>query len=134
MELPDRAARRLKKNTIGWLTTVRQNGLPQTSPVWYLWDGDHELLVYSLAGTARTANIEANPRVSFHLDSDGHGDDIVTLEGTAQIDGARPPANEAAAYVDKYKGYMNASGWTPDWFAGRYPVPLVIHIDRVRAH
>ena len=35
-----RAAERLRGEQVAWLTTVRADGQAQSSPVWFLWDGD----------------------------------------------------------------------------------------------
>jgi Pyridoxamine 5'-phosphate oxidase len=35
----DEVARRLASKPIGWLTTVNPDGQPQSSPVWFIWDG-----------------------------------------------------------------------------------------------
>lgn len=82
---------RLREKLIVWRTTVTPGGQPQTSAVWFLWDG-REFLVYSLADTARVRNIEANPRVAFNLDGDGRGGTVVTSKaGRASTAAFRPP-------------------------------------------
>src|SRR5918992_1573107 len=43
--------RRLADERIGWLTTVRPDGMPQPAPVWFHWDGE-TLLIFT--GEART--------------------------------------------------------------------------------
>jgi PPOX class probable F420-dependent enzyme len=131
--MKDSTKRRLGRDTVAWLVTVTPGGQPMSSAVWFLYDGDDEALVYSLDDTARVRNIIANPKVSFHLDGDGHGGAIVTAAGVARIDRDHPPADAVPAYVDKYKGYMNDNGWSPEWFAGRYPVPIRIRLTKVRA-
>lgn len=114
-----------------WLTTVRPDGQPQSSPVWFVVDGD-EFLLYSLAGTPRTANIASNPRVSLNLDSDA-GADVVSIEGTARIvDG--PPNLEHAAYQQKYATGITRIGHTPESFSERYSVPIRITPVRWRIH
>ncbi len=133
MIVSERARNRLSRETVGWFTTVNPSGRPITLPVWFMWDGDAELLIYSLGNAARLRNIEANPNVSFHLDGDKAGGEIVVLEGTAVVDENQPPANEVPDYVDRYKGYMNAYGWTLEWFAGRYSAAIKVTIDNVRA-
>ena len=55
------ALERLQTDMIGWLTTVRADGQPQTFPIWFLWDGE-EALIYSDRRARRNANIAANPR------------------------------------------------------------------------
>ena len=119
-----RAAERLTNERIAWLTTVAADGTPQASPIWFLWDGD-EFLLYSL-DSPRIRNIARSPRVSLHLDGNGLGGDIVVVEGTARIDVDVPSAAENPAYLEKYGPVMSEHGWTPEWFAGRYRVPVRI--------
>lgn len=126
----DRARRRLEDERIGWLTTVAADGTPQTSPVWYLWDGS-EFLLYSLE-TVRARNVAERPRVSLNLDGNGLGGDIVVVEGTARIDETMPSADENPDYLAKYSPVMREHGWTPEWFAGRYSVPIRITPTKYR--
>ena len=110
---------------------MRPDGQPQTSPVWFLVEGD-ELLVYS-ARTARLDNIAANPRVAMNLDGNGRGGAIVTIEGTARIVPDEPPASANANYVTKYAAAMERNGWTAEEFSTRYPVAVRIGFERGRA-
>jgi PPOX class probable F420-dependent enzyme len=126
-----RALARLTDETILWMTTVRANGQPQASPVWFLYE-DGEFLVYSKAGTARTVNLAANHRVSLNLDGNGEGGDIVTIEGEARIDPEAPASSEVVAFQEKYAGYLARNGWTPEWFAANYPVAIRITPTRSR--
>jgi len=124
-----RAAQRLGTELIAWLTTVRPDGQPQSSPIWFLWE-DAEILLLSLAHTPRPANIRANPRVAFTLNTDAEGGDVVTLEGEARIvDGELPAATEAA-YKAKYLGTIVEYGW--DWEKMRRDYPVVIRITPTR--
>jgi len=126
-----RAARRLAEEPIIWLTTVGPKGQPQPSPVWFVFE-DEEFLVYSLAGTARIGNIEANPLVSLNLDGNGRGGDIVVIEGEARIETFAPPSSEVPAYQDKYAALIERNGWTPQSFAADYPIPIRIRPTRFR--
>lgn len=127
-----KAAARMRDDLIAWMTTVAPDGTPQTSPVWFLWR-DEQALVYSLADTPRIRNIAANPRVSLHLDGDGFGGDIVVLEGDAEIRPDHPPADQVPEYVEKYQERFDTYDWDPGWFAGEYPVPIVVTPTRARA-
>lgn len=124
------AAARLRYDRVAWMTTVREDGTPQTSPVWFLWDGE-SFLVYSL-DSARVRNIETRRRVSLNLDGNGLGGDIVVVEGTARVDHSLPSAAENDAYLDKYRPVMDEYGWTPHWFADRYSVPITITPTKYR--
>ena len=130
--LNSRAELRLRDELIIWLTTVSPSGQPQTSPVWFLWDGA-KFLIYSLPCTARTRNIEGNPRVSLNLDGDGHGGAVVTIEGMARIDPQAPASNEVSEYATKYRKKIAGHGWTPESFAVDYPIPIRITPFRARS-
>jgi PPOX class probable F420-dependent enzyme len=121
----------LEDATVVWLTTVRPNGQPQSSPVWFIID-DNEFLIYSLDATARTANISANNRVSLNLDSNA-GADVVVIEGIARIvDG--PSSLDVPAYQDRYRDDIGRIGHTPESFAERYSVPIRVEPIRWRVH
>jgi PPOX class probable F420-dependent enzyme len=124
------AARRLREEIIGWLTTVTTRGAPRPIPVWFLWDGDRSILLYSRPEKRKLANIAANPNVSLNLDSDGVDADIVICWGEIRVSDD-PPADEVAEYVAKYAERIAALGWTPESFAGDFSVPLRIDVTRI---
>jgi PPOX class probable F420-dependent enzyme len=128
-----RVAQRLNDELIGWLVTVSPAGAPQAAPVWFLWDGADSLLVYSRPGKPKLRNIEANPRVTLHLDSDGVGGNVVVLAGRARISDD-PPADRIDAYIEKYRGRIEGNGWTPASFAADYSVPVRIELTRLTGH
>jgi PPOX class probable F420-dependent enzyme len=132
-EFGQRAARRLREDKLAWLTTVDAAGMPQPVPVWFLWDGDDSVLVYSQEAKPKLRNIERNPRVSLNLDGNGQGGDIVVLLGEARVSDD-PPSNELPEYVEKYRPLMDRNNWSPEEFARLYPVPLRIALRRVRGH
>jgi PPOX class probable F420-dependent enzyme len=125
-----RAAERLETSRVLWMTTVNPDGTPQVSPVWYLWDGG-VFLMYSLE-SSRVRNLATHGRVALNLDGNGMGGDIVVVEGTARIDRSAPSAADNDDYLAKYRPVMDARGWTPEWFAGRYSVPVVIAPTKYR--
>jgi PPOX class probable F420-dependent enzyme len=100
-------------------------------PVWFLWL-DGELLVYSHRSAARNRNIDGNPRVSFHLNDDGRGEDVVSIQGIAQRDPSRPPGKDNPAYLAKYAELLREYDWTPQYFTAEYPHAIVIRPTRVR--
>jgi PPOX class probable F420-dependent enzyme len=126
-----KARRRLADEPIIWMTTVTAGGQPQTSPVWFILDGD-EVLVYS-ARSRRLANIAANPQVALNLDGDGRGGAIVTFEGTARVVPDEAPASANGAYLAKYATFMARNGWTPERFSELYPVAVRVRFARGRA-
>jgi PPOX class probable F420-dependent enzyme len=130
-EIGARALRQLATDQVAWLTTVLPDGQPQTTTIWFRWTGT-EILVYSHRRAHRNANIEANPRVAFNLETDPDGDDYVIVEGLARFDLDGPPASADPDYVAKYGPRIRHNGWTVDWFASEYPFLLRITPTRWR--
>ena len=126
-----RAAERLSGDIVAWLTTVAPGGQPQSTPVWFLWE-DEAILVYSQTGKPKLANIAANPQVNFHLRGTEGGDDVVIVEGAAEIPEGQAPADQVPGYIDKYRDRIREYGWTPESFAEDYSVPLRISPTRLR--
>ena len=124
------ALERLERDLIGWLTSVNPDGQPQTMPVWFLWV-DGEILVYSRRVAARNANLERNSRVSFHLDDDGRGDDIVSIEGEARFDRSYVAGKDNPPYLEKYRELLREYEWSPEKFTSDYPHPILIRATRV---
>ncbi|MDQ6606666.1 MAG: TIGR03667 family PPOX class F420-dependent oxidoreductase [Actinomycetota bacterium] len=132
-EFGARAARHLREETVVWLTSVTPAGAPLPNPVWFLWDGDESVAMYSMPG-ARVRNIEANPHVALNFAGDGRGGDIVVLSGRATIDPAAPPVHAADEYRAKYDQHIARIGMTTETFAERYSVRLRIQLTRLRGH
>ena len=126
-----RALERLEHELMGWLTTVNPDGQPQGSPIWFLWQ-DGTVLVYSHVRAPRNANVEANPHVSFNLNTDPDGDDVLTMEGEARIDLGLPAPSANPAYRAKVGHMIDRYGWTWAWFDEHYPAPMVIAPTRWR--
>jgi PPOX class probable F420-dependent enzyme len=122
---------RLRTGLVVWLTTVTAAGHPQTTPVWYHWDGG-TFLFYSQPGRPKLANIAANPRVSLHPVGAADAEDAVTIEGTAALDPSAPPSDQIPAYITKYLELIDGLGWTPASFAADYSVALRVTPTRFR--
>ena len=132
-EFGQRAARRLREERIAWLTTVSPRGMPQPVPVWFLWDGDASVLLYSQPDTPKLRNIAENPRISLHLDGNGRGGDIVVCVGKARVSDD-PSADQVEEYLEKYAEPIERNRWTPESFAADYSVPMRIDVSRIRGH
>jgi PPOX class probable F420-dependent enzyme len=123
--------RRLQEDIIGWLTTVRPSGQPDSVPVWFLWDGD-TILVYSRPEQTKMQNIAHNPRVTFTVDDTRGGGDVIRIEGTAAHVTDVPPASENVAYLAKYSPGIQRIGYDPEGFAASYSAAIVITPTRFR--
>ena len=125
------AEARLRREKIAWLTTVRRDGQPQSSPVWFLWR-DGEIVVYSKPTTQKVRNVQANPKVAIHLRDVDDGSDIVSIEGTAEIDESYAAAAAIPDYVTKYRAMITDINMDPDSFAKSYSVPVRIRPTKIR--
>jgi PPOX class probable F420-dependent enzyme len=113
---------------IAWLTTVTPKGRPAPRPVWFVLDGD-DIVLFSRPGTAKLGHIEANPEVSFHLNSDSHGGSILVIHGKAQVEEGK--ASDAPGYLDKYGSSYAAIGFeTPEAFDAAYSVRIRVVPER----
>src|SRR6478672_6472584 len=120
-----RVERRLREETIIWLTTVRRYGTPQPAPVWFLWDGE-SVLMYSRPNQQKQRNIERSPKVSLHFDGDGHGGDIIVITGEARVVPDAPLATDVPEYVAKYAAPIKRIGMDAASFAQAYSVAIRI--------
>jgi PPOX class probable F420-dependent enzyme len=126
-----RPAERLGADRIAWLTTAGADGQPQSSPVWFVWDGS-AFWLRSQANAGKVANLRANPKVALHLADDGDGGDIVTAEGTAEIVD-RLPDDVEAAYLSKYgTAIVSALETTPEKLMAEYPTTVRVTPTRAR--
>lgn len=128
----EHANRRLKEDLIIWLTTVNAQGQPQTSPVWFWWDGE-SVLIFSMPRSPKVANIRANPRVSLNLDGNGQGGDIVSIEGSAGLFEDQP-LTDFHEYVERYRAKLTAMGYEPEPFAHAYSVGIRVTPTRFRVY
>ena len=121
---------RLKRELVIWLATVGRDGHPHAVPVWFWWDGK-TFLIYSVPGQ-KARDIQANPHVALHLNSDPAGDDVVRIDGTAKIDPKHPAANQVAGYLRKYREHIQGIGMTPQAFSEQYR--HAIRVSPTRLH
>jgi PPOX class probable F420-dependent enzyme len=127
-----RAGERLDREIVGWLTTVTRSGGPQTSLVWFAVHDD-AIYIQSRPEAAKLANIRANSKVSFHLDSDGMGADVVSVEGEAEILGGLPP-EVRETYLGRYERVIrDRLQTTPEDMIEQYNTTVRVTPRRVRA-
>ena len=131
----ERVARRLRNERLIWLTTVDLHGMPQPTPVWFLWDENTStVLIYSLTNAKRLAHVQQNPKVALNFDGNGQGGDIIVITGEAHVSSDDPPANRLPTYVEKYRDFIARGFGTPENFASKYSVPLRIRPIALRGH
>ncbi len=126
-----RAAERLRTEEVIWLTTVGRDGLPQPSPVWFLWEDD-AAIIYSQSKAPKVGNIIRHPQVALNFNSDAGGGDVVIFTGTAEIVADAPPATAHATYLAKYGAAITRIGMNPDSFADDYRTVIRVTPTKLR--
>ncbi len=127
--MPDkRAQTRLKKDLAIWLATVGRDRRPHAVPVWFWWDGE-SFLIYSIPGQ-KVRDIQANPSVALHLNTDPAGGGVVRVDGAAKIVPSQPPAYKVPSYVRKYRELMRGNDWTPKVFSEQYHIAIRVRPTR----
>ena len=127
-----RADDKLRHEIAAWLTTVTADGQPQSTPIWFHWDGS-TFLIYSQPDRPKLRNIAGNPKVSLHLVGDPDGEDVD--HGGRHRGRSIPPRRRwmrLTPYVEKYRSAIEGFGWTPSSMAADYAVAIRVRPTRFR--
>jgi PPOX class probable F420-dependent enzyme len=123
---------RLQSNIIAWLTTVGGDGRPYTVPVGFVWEGQ-TLLIFSQPKKQKLRNIRKNPHVTLALDETEQGNDVVIVEGRAELIDDPQISVEMPAYVEKYGALVQSRGWTPESMAAEYSQAIRVTPTKFRS-
>jgi PPOX class probable F420-dependent enzyme len=117
---------------IGRLASMREDGWPHVTPIWYVWDGDHFTL--SLGKSRRhLKNIARDPHVTLCVDEDPRTTDLtkspraVVCFGLAELVTDDDAVREATTKIEER--YLPADVRGPEldellWFEGRVGVVI----------
>lgn len=130
-EISPQLEKRLREEKIAWLTTVRADGTPQPTPIWFLWR-DGVFLIYSKPEARKIGNISNNPKVAINLNSDEWGGSIAVFTGRAVVDLDPVPADRVPAYIEKYREGIAQIEMTPESMAREYSAAIRVEPVRVR--
>ena len=100
--MPDLDLDRLRTERNAWLCTLRRDGSPHVTPVWYVLVDD-EFWISSGERNAKVRNVINDPRVSLALDG---GDHPYVAEGRAVVHRDRLREDVLAALAEKYDGWQ----------------------------
>jgi len=92
------------------VATVRRTGLPQVTPVWYLWTGE-EFWISCAASTAKVHNLRRDARIVLCIDDPASGD-YVQIIGTARLIEGPDAREPALALIRKY---LDEAEVVPHW-------------------
>jgi PPOX class probable F420-dependent enzyme len=83
------------------VATLRANGMPQLSPIWFLWHADRFVLSTGVA-TVKAANISRDPRIGLCIDDEPGGRYLAASGQVIQVSDARR-REYALELIAKYK-------------------------------
>jgi PPOX class probable F420-dependent enzyme len=114
-----------------WFSTVRADGMPQPTPVWFIRDGD-TFLIYSMPDAQKIHNIRQNPHVALSVTGDSQANRYVVIMGTAEIEENGTPPHLVPAYMQKYAEGVKELGYTPEQFGQGFTTTIRVKVNRVR--
>ena len=115
MVLSERLEEFLKRPNLGILATLRKDGSPHLTVVWYEWS-DGEVLLTVTDTRVKYKNVMRDPRVSLAVTANEHPYKEVVLEGIAEVTPEGGPElfrrlalkYDGAVEGDKYANYSNS--------------------------
>ncbi len=116
---------RLRKEPIIWLSTVRPDGRPHLVPVWFLWDGK-TILIFSQPGNQKMRNLQQNQNVMLALEALEQGEDVVLIEGKAELIGRPAQTMNIPEFAAKYDALMKSMNTDPDTIAKSYSEGILV--------
>lgn len=120
------ADQRLRSDIIVWLNSVRPDGRPHSVAVWFGWDGE-SFLIFSKPNNQKLRNIAHNSRVVLALDDTKDGEDVIAIEGIAELLPQKTIDIMDQSYIEKYADRMKAIGWAvSESMAAEYSEPIRI--------
>ncbi len=132
IELDAKTEAKIKQAYIVWFTTVRADGMPQPTPVWFIWE-DGAFLIYSQPNAQKLRNIRHNPKVALNLNSDEEGSEYLVIMGEATIEQNHPRSDQVPAYVEKYRQGTRDIGYTPATLAQTWSVAIRVRPTFIRS-
>ncbi len=119
----------LKGLHFGKLATIRKDGSPQLTPVWFMFT-EGKLIVNTTTERVKYRNIQRDPRVAFLIDA---GYPYVTIFGKARVATERDPIKDIEALAIRYQGEEKGRRAARDYFSKQPRVSIEIIPERVVA-
>jgi PPOX class probable F420-dependent enzyme len=131
VDIKPQFAQRLENAVYIWFTTVRADGMPQPTPVWFIREND-TFLIYTTPDSQKLRNIEANAKVALSYNESEDADDYLVIMGEATVDDSALPAIDNVAYLEKYRQGISDINMTPESFNERFSVAIRVTPSHVR--
>jgi PPOX class probable F420-dependent enzyme len=131
VELKPEFASYIQNAYYAWFTTVRDDGMPQPTPVWFIWENG-TFLIYSMPDAHKVRNIKSNPLVALSYSASEDAEQYVVIMGEAKIERNVPQPSQNDAYMKKYTQGIADINMTPESFDKTFSTAIRIIPTRVR--
>lgn len=131
----EKARGKLERDLICWFVTTHPDGRPHAVPVWFFWHDDR-LFVFSRPDAVKVGHVRRGSPVLVHLEGGQFGNDVVVLNGTAEISNrssAETLADFRDAYQAKYAEAIADYGMSLDEIAEMFSTAIVFTPERLLA-
>ncbi|MGC5329220.1 nitroreductase/quinone reductase family protein [Micromonospora sp. DT62] len=118
--VPPEVAARLVRELRVWLCTLRRDGSPHVTPVWFV-HVDDTWWIGCGGGSVKARNVVADPRVSLALEG---GEAPVVAEGLARVRRTDFPDPIVEAFATKYGGWDIRKPVAPESFRVLLEIPV----------
>jgi PPOX class probable F420-dependent enzyme len=132
LQLTPALATRLETEHLLWLTTVRADGIPQPTPVWFLWR-DGKFLLFSQPTAYKVRNMRSNPNVTLNFNTDPTGEIFAVFTGVANIDETGLRSLHVPEYIEKYGQELPLINFTPQSLSDTFSLAFWVTPTKVRA-
>lgn len=122
-------SRFLAKSHVAHLATVRPDGRPHLTPIWYM-EEDGKVYMISGPGAVKFRNVRQNPRVSLSIATDQRPYKYVILEGIGKLTKDNL-AQVAERICVRYNGHERGRAHARDMIARGVQQVLEVKIQRV---
>jgi PPOX class probable F420-dependent enzyme len=101
---------------LGVVGTVRANGAPQVTPVWFYWSGE-TITVWTTDTRAWVKNVRRDPRIAFSVQTAEAPYPAVVFRGTASVaTGDTPEIHDAIRRITtRYVEPQEIESYITDW-------------------
>jgi PPOX class probable F420-dependent enzyme len=121
--------RRIRAESVVWLTTVSSDGRPHLVPLWFRWEGQ-TFLLFTKPEARKVRNIRTNPAVMLALGDPAADFDVLLVEGVAEV--LELPACDLVpdSFFHEYAAPMANVGLSRDDFLATYSLAIRIRPTR----
>lgn len=121
----------LNERRFAVFATIREDGTPHLSTMWYRIDGD-TVLMNTRRHRVKDRNLRRDNRASICVED---GERYVTIDGRIEIDDDQTVAQaDIKALAERYDGPERAEEISRDTFSKQQRVTLRLSIDRLDLH